>query len=167
MRVLTFLGLASLTLLTFMGAMPANAQTFQQAPLLQAMTQRIEYGPALRALKRDGFLGARPQTRVEYSDFYLPKRTFSVMGSKVVVVQENYLSRDIGCCADPGISLFFEGSNVASLTQIMEFATAHKCVYRQGNALITPELPPSFLRLKPNKTYAMLRCSDGDEARRG
>jgi hypothetical protein len=166
-KLIKSLGLISVVTLSALLGAPAFAKVFDEATLLQTMSQRIEYGPALRALKSDGYLRARPRIRVDYDDYYIPIRPFSVLGSRVVVVQENYLLRDVGCCADPGIGLFFEGSNVASLNRIRDFAVANKCIYRQGNALIRPELPPSFLRLNPNKIYALLRCSDGDEARRG
>lgn len=161
------LGFISVVALIALLSTPGYAKVFDEAALLRTMSERIEYGPALRTLKSNGYLSARPRIRIDYDDYYIPIRPFSVLGSRVVVVQENYLLRNVGCCADPGIGLFFEGSNVASLNRIAEFAVANKCIYRQGNALIIPELPPSFVRLNPGKIYALLRCSDGDEARRG
>jgi hypothetical protein len=143
----------------------AQAQAFSERSLLAAMEARTEYGEPLRALKRDGYLSARPQNRSNYDDFYRPLRAFRVMGAKVVVVQENYLGRYVGCCADPGIGLYFESADVATLNGIRDFATTNKCIYLQGNALIAPELPRAFLRFKANTFYAMLRCSDGDERR--
>jgi hypothetical protein len=144
---------------------PVQAQRFDQSGLLTAMEQRTEYGAPLRALKRDGYLATRPRIRTNYDDFYFPTRSFSVLGGKVVVVQENYLGRYVGCCADPGIGLYFEGSSKASFIAVEDFAIANKCIYLEGNDMVTQELPTNFMRLKPRKSYALLRCSDGDKNR--
>jgi hypothetical protein len=143
----------------------AMAQLVDTAPLLQAMSDRNEYGAALRTLKQVGYLSARPQIRSNYDDYYRPLRAFNVLGNRVVVVQENYLVRDVGCCADPGIGLYFESNSSTSLSSVRDFALANKCIYYQGPALLAAELPRSFLRFRANKFYALMRCSDGDEAR--
>ncbi|BAT58931.1 hypothetical protein GJW-30_1_01459 [Variibacter gotjawalensis] len=81
-----------------------------EAELMQAMAyskveqKRIkEPGEAIRALVREKVLALKPDRRMDYTDYRIVKRPATFLGQELVVVEEEYLTKYIGCCVNEGI----------------------------------------------------------------
>jgi hypothetical protein len=161
-----FLTSVSLALgLSFAFANSAQAQQIDEAQLWASVAQREDFGVPLQSLKGQGYLPARPRTRQDFNDFYVPRQPFSVMGSRVIMVRENDMIRDIGCCADPGICVLFPVSNETSVATIQNFARTNKCELRNNTNEISGEVPRGLVSLDNRSNYRLLSCADLDESR--
>jgi hypothetical protein len=154
----SLLGFGALLVIALAPHSTVKAQAYSEASLLQVMAARTDSGPPLRAMKRDGYLAQRPLVRADYDDFYKPKKPLTILGSRVVLVSENYYLRDIGCCVDQGISLYFELPLGSDQGRIREFSDRYDCKVKVGveDIYIIPQIRSVF---RSNRQYVHMKCS--------
>ena len=52
-----------------------------------------------------GYIDNKPNLRADYTDYYLLNKPARFMGHELVMIEEEYMSRYIGCCVSPGAGL--------------------------------------------------------------
>ncbi len=120
-------------------------------------------GKAIQAYMHEGIVNKRPNERYDYTDYYHVKKQASFMGHDLVVIEEEYMSKYMGCCVDPGAGITVKLNG--SPSNLEKFAEANMCSF-DDNVDIR-----SGLRGVGNKTtlrkgrYATLSCRENDTRR--
>jgi hypothetical protein len=121
-------------------------------------------GKAIRAYKAAGILPLRP-VRSDYTDYYLVTRPTKFLGNELVLVEEEYLIKYIGCCVNQGAGVYVR---VVSTTDPLEkFARENMCrfdVYEDAKAVLAEKI--NFPAKLPAGRYASLRCHANDEEKK-
>lgn len=120
-------------------------------------------GQAIQAYMQAGYIDAKPNLRADYTDYYLLNKPARFMGHELVMIEEEYMSRYIGCCISPGAGLSIKVSG--SLKPLEQFARVHRCSLND-NADLQGELASLGIRRKlaPGR-YAALSCRERDAER--
>lgn len=61
-------------------------------------------GKAIQAYMHEGIVNKRPNERNDYTDYYHVKKQASFMGHDLIVIEEEYMSKYMGCCVDPELA---------------------------------------------------------------
>ncbi len=162
-RIPTLLALALLATLATQRAASGNQDL--EAGLINALrlkrgtTERVgDSGKAIQAYMRKGLVRRRPDQRAGYTDYYLLNKPAKFMGHELVVIEEEYKTRHLGCCVDPGVGVSIRA--VGSTKNLKEFAEANECMftdpvnlqYELGKIYININLPPGH--------FASLSCRE-------
>lgn len=120
-------------------------------------------GQAIQAYMQAAYIDAKPNLRADYTDYYLLNKPARFMGHELVMIEEEYMSRYIGCCVSPGAGLSVKVSG--SLKPLEQFARVHRCSLND-NADLQGELASLGIRRKlaPGR-YATLSCRERDAER--
>jgi hypothetical protein len=148
--------------------MQANAQPAPdrlQAGLVDAMRlnaqtgERIgDSGAAIRAYIQAGYLRAKPEKRLEYTDYRILRRPARLLGHELVLIEEEYLTRFIGCCVNAGVGAVLRAS--ADTSAIEAFAAANGCSTAKGRDVIATL---ESVGVKPAQgEYLQLSCRERD-----
>jgi hypothetical protein len=149
--------------LTEAGAQPAPDRL--QAGLVDAMRlntqtgERIgDSGAAIRAYIQAGYLRARPEKRFDYTDYRILRRPARLLGQELVLIEEEYLTRFIGCCVNAGVGAVVRAT--ADTSAIDAFAAANRCSIAKGRDVIATL---ESVGLKPAQgEYLQLSCRERD-----
>jgi hypothetical protein len=115
-------------------------------------------GAAIRAYIQAGYLRAKPDKRLDYTDYRILRRPARLLGHELVLIEEEYLTRFIGCCVNAGVGAILRGS--ADTSAIDAFAAANGCAVTKGRDVIgTLE----SVGVKPSQgEYLQLSCRERD-----
>lgn len=127
-------------------------------------TDRLaEPDPILNALKQQNVISKKANSRGDYTDYYLVSKPFLFMKHEVVVVENEYMAKYVGCCVSPGMGLVLKING--STKPLKKFATTNGCTFDDGpNA--ARDL--SFVDIKTDVSrgkYATLSCRETDISR--
>lgn len=124
----------------------------------QAKGDRLkDSGDAIRAYIAGGYVSRKPDQRRDYTDYRVLKKPATLLGQKILVLEEEYLVKYIGCCVNDGIGAILEiGPDDAPLK---EFAKANRCLLNEENA--RADLAALGLR-KPAGRVVSLSCRSRD-----
>lgn len=136
----------------------------QAMHLKKETTERVgTSGQAIQAYMHAGLIDSKPNQRADYTDYYLLNKAARFMGHELVMIEEEYMSRWIGCCVSPGAGLSVKVSG--SLKPLEQFSRAHRCSLND-NADLQGELASLGIRRKlPPGRYATLSCRERDAER--
>jgi hypothetical protein len=120
-------------------------------------------GKAIQAYMREGVVSKRPNERADYTDYYKVKQPASFMGHDLVVIEEEYMSKYMGCCVNPGAGIVVKLKG--SPANLEKFAEENMCSFDDNVSL------REGLRGVANKAtlrkgrYASLSCRENDTRR--
>jgi len=121
-------------------------------------------GVAIQAYIKKGYLGKKPKQRSDYTDYWVIKKPVSFMGHQLVIIEEEYMTKYIGCCVSPGIGITVKvGSDMGALK---DFALENKCsITTKSPKELNEEM--SFLGTvaKSKGSYMTLSCRERDANR--
>lgn len=117
-------------------------------------------GSALKNYMQEGIINQRPNQRADYTDYYLVKKPAKLMGHDLVVIEEEYMSRYVGCCVSPGVGVTVK---VAGSTENLEkFANENGCTLTRQVDL-QHEIESIGIKTKvPKGNYVSLSCRERD-----
>jgi hypothetical protein len=109
-------------------------------------TERLaEPGEAIRAYIKAGYVRLKPELREEYTDYRVMRLPAKLFGQELLVVEEEYLTKFIGCCVNEGVGVILRVT--ADLAPLKEFAAANGCSLRNDRTDIVATLQK--LKVKP------------------
>lgn len=118
------------------GAMRLNAER----------TERLsEPGDAIRAYIKAGYVRVKPELREDYTDYRVVRLPTKLFGQELLVIEEEYLTKFIGCCVNEGVGVIARVA--ADLAPLKAFASANGCSVRNDRADIVAMLQK--LKVKP------------------
>ena len=120
-------------------------------------------GQAIRAYMQAGLLRTKPDQRFDYTDYYVLQKPAPFLGHELVLIEEEYITRYIGCCVSPGVGVTVK---VQGSTQNLEkFAQANRCTLTD-NVDLAHELREVAIKNRfPKAHYASLSCRERDAER--
>lgn len=120
-------------------------------------------GKAIQAYMREGVVNKKPNQRADYTDYYVVKKPASFMGHELVVIEEEYMSKYIGCCVNPGAGVTVKVNG--SPKNLEKFADANKCSIAD-NVDVQGELRRFGIKTAFSKGhYASISCRENDASR--
>ncbi|MGF6609963.1 hypothetical protein OKW45_004885 [Paraburkholderia sp. WSM4175] len=118
-------------------------------------------GAAIQAYIAAGYLARKPNGGADYTDYWWLKKPAPFMGHELVMISEQYMSRWIGCCVDPGldVAVRIHGSTV----RLEQFARENKCSIDTNADLREPakDSKIAITSLRAGR-YEMLSCHERD-----
>lgn len=161
----------ALTLLAACSAMAFAADTHSlESGLLHAMqlkkgtTERTgTSGQAIRAYQHAGLVSKTPRQRFDYTDYYLLDKPVPFMGHELVLIEEEYRSKYIGCCASPGVGITLKVHG--SIKNLQQFARASRCTLTDHVDVAQALREVAIKNKVPKAHYASLSCRERDAER--
>jgi hypothetical protein len=148
---------------------PADAASDREleAGLLDALrlkagtVERLgDSGTAIQAYMREGVAAGKPNRRFEYTDYYLLKKPAKFMGHDLVLIEEEYPSKFIGCCVNPGAGVTVRV--VGDSRNLEEFAEANGCTLTDNLDLQDLLKQLKIKASLPRGNFASLSCRERD-----
>ena len=138
---------------------PLEAQLIKSMQLNRKEHLRMEEpGVAIRAYINSGHVSAKPNSRQDYTDYRILKRPARLFGQLIVVLEEEYLKRFVGCCVSPGIGAILQVD--ADQAALKNFASSNGCLIDSSRNVVERLRQ---LGLKPQAhSYVSLSCRERD-----
>lgn len=139
------------------------AQSLADAMRLDKTKQHrvADSGAAIQGYIAAGYLTRKPNVRADYTDYRWLRRSAPFMGHELVMIGEQYMSKWIGCCVDPGLDVAVKING--STAGLERFARENKCSI-DTNADLRESAKDSKIAIAslPKGRYAMLGCHESD-----
>lgn len=120
-------------------------------------------GQAIRAYMQAGLVSKTPQQRFDYTDYYLVNKPTPFLGHELVLIEEEYIDKYIGCCVSPGAGVTVKVHG--STQKLQQFARANRCTLRD-NVDLAHELREVAIKTRvASAHYASLSCRERDAER--
>jgi len=120
-------------------------------------------GQAIQAYMREGVVNKRPNERYDYTDYYHVKKPASFMGHDLVVIEEEYMTKFIGCCVNPGAAVTVKLNG--SPNNLERFAEKNMCSFDDNVGIKDGLRGVSSKVALPKGRYATLSCRSNDTRR--
>ena len=118
-------------------------------------------GEAIQEFIKKGYLGKAPNRRADYTDYWEVKNQVDFMGHTLVVIEEEYMSKYIGCCVSPGIGITVKINK--DVSALKDFASTNKCSFTSMNqSELNSELSFTGIKATDKGKYATLSCRERD-----
>lgn len=165
----TVLLFAAVLGLTLPAAVPSKAAgVAAEAALVEALSldartgERLTpSGPAVRAFIAGGHVGRKPDLRFDYNDYRMLRKPARLFGFTILVLEEEYMAKYVGCCVSPGLGVMLTGHGDAR--KLAAFARANGCSLE---APADPSGIPAELGLAvPAAGLTYLSCRERDVSR--
>ena len=129
--------------------------------LKNGTSQRMaDSGAAIQGYMRADLVGKKPNQRADYTDYYLVKNSSEFMGHDLLLIEEEYMTKYIGCCVSPGAGVTVKVNG--STSNLVAFARQNKCSFTD-NVNIRDLLAGLGIKSKiPAGRYATLSCRERD-----
>lgn len=122
--------------------------------------RQAESRPVIRAYQQAAIISKKPQQRADYIDFYLLQKPASFMGHTLILLEEEYMDKYVGCCVSPGMGLMLKTN--ADTQAVQEFADKNACTFTP-HADVFDRLKTFGIAHKLAKAdYAVLSCRERD-----
>ncbi|BBB69647.1 hypothetical protein UNDYM_5394 [Undibacterium sp. YM2] len=122
--------------------------------------RQAESRPVIRAYQQAAIISKKPQQRADYIDFYLLQKPASFMGHTLILLEEEYMDKYVGCCVSPGLGLVLQVE--ADTRPLQDFAEKNACTFKP-HADVFDTLKTYGIRHKlPKADYASLSCRERD-----
>lgn len=122
--------------------------------------RQAESRPVILAYQRAGLISKKPQQRADYIDFYLLQKPASFMGHQLILLEEEYMDKYVGCCVSSGLGLMLRVN--ADTRPLQDFADKNACTFTP-HADVFDRLKTYGIQHKLDKAdYAQLSCREWD-----
>lgn len=104
--------------------------------LLKSMTTTIDkegevtrygnYGKAIQGYMNKGYIKSKPDVyRADYVDHYFLRKPAFLLGHELKIIEEEYMSEYVGCCASEGVGVVLKLSG--GVSRLKKFANRNRC----------------------------------------
>jgi len=128
---------------------------------LNKMTkERIgDSGYAIRSYIHNKYLNKKPKLRYDYTDYWVLKKKASFMGQQLLVIEEEYMSKYVGCCVSPGVGVILKIKG--NLNKLNKFAKSNGCSLEKGSE-VRNQLRTIHVKVNNRSKYVSLSCRERD-----
>ena len=117
-------------------------------------------GAAIKAYAKAGFIGTKADKRADYTDYHLLKKPAPFMGHTLVVLEQEYMVKNVGCCVSPGLGLTVK--LVGGAGNLEAFAKQNGCKLSTGVDPVADLKAVGIKATLPPASYATLSCRERD-----
>lgn len=115
---------------------------------------------AVKAFIAEGYANRKPDYRFDYNDYRALRKPAHLFGFSIVILEEEYMAKYVGCCVSPGIGVVLSGRG--DLQKLEAFASKNGC---SVEAPADPSVIPAEMKLRiPPGKLAYLSCRERDIA---
>jgi len=115
---------------------------------------------AIKAYAKAGFIGTKADKRADYTDYHLLKKPAPFMGHTLVVLEQEYMVKNVGCCVSPGLGLTVK--LVGGAGNLEAFAKQNGCKLSTGVDPVADLKAVGIKATLPPASYATLSCRERD-----
>lgn len=128
--------------------------------LNKATRSRIgDSGKAIQSYIKKGYLRKKPNLRFDYVDYWVLTRSTKFLGHRLMVIEEEYMSKYVGCCVSPGVGAILKiHGNMSSLKR---FARKNGCSIN-AKSDVRKILRDFKVNLNKRSKYVSLSCRERD-----
>lgn len=137
----------------------ASAMKYDKAAEKRAGTS----GKAIQAYMKAGYVNPRPNVRADYTDYYLLNKPATFLGYPLVVIEEEYMTRHVGCCVSEGLGVTV--SVIGNTAALQKFAKLNYCTVEEKTDPGAELLTFGIKNALPKGRYASLSCRERDAMR--
>jgi hypothetical protein len=124
------------------------------APSEDALDRIDRIEPVLAAYQRAGLIGAKPDFRLVYDDYYLLRKPAKFRGYVLAAIEVENMGEFLGCCVDEGVILLLRGEG----GDLEDFASRSGCrVLGYEDQAFEPNRQHTARRF-PKGDYVSLSC---------
>lgn len=145
----------------------AASQPDLEAVLLRSLSldvktrQRVApSGQAVKAFIARGIVSRKPNLRFDYNDYRVLRKPAQLFGFTILVIEEEYMAKYVGCCVSPGIGLMLSGNG--DLKKLEAFSKANGCSVE--TAADPSSIPADLKVVTPPGSLTYLSCRERDAA---
>jgi hypothetical protein len=132
--------------------------------LKKGTTERVgNSGEAIQAYMRAGIVNKKPNERFDYTDYYLVNKSVKLMGHDLIVIEEEYILRYIGCCVSPGAGVTVKVTE--NTENLEEFARTNGCTFTDNVNLQEKLSSVGISATLPQGRFASMSCREKDVQR--
>lgn len=85
-----------------------------------------KYGKAIKDYMNKGYINSKPNIyRADYVDYYFLQKPAYLLGHELKIIEEEYMSEYVGCCASEGVGVVLKLSG--STNKLKKFAQRNRC----------------------------------------
>lgn len=119
--------------------------------------------PAIKHLKRNGFISNSPDEVYDYSDIYFPLKHIQLFGARLIALDHEYRNKTgVGCCVSPGISVLLIKEKQFDLKALTAFAKKHTCTAWSKIMFFPPQLIERLDTNVNSSDIVELSCKERD-----
>ena len=130
-------------------------------PNAQRDGRLTESGEAIRPYITAGYLRLKPELREDYTDYRIVRKPAKLFGQELVVIEEEYQLKFVGCCVNEGIGAVVRVT--ADLAALKQFAAANGCSLNT-DAEVVERLRK--LKLPARGAFLSISCRERDMEKR-
>lgn len=133
-----------------------NATRFKSSTKEREKTSR----DIIKIFKENKVIAENANKRLDYTDYYITSSSVKFMGADIILVEEEYMNQNIGCCVNPGFGFSLRKNEN---TDILEnFAKENGCTL-DNNLALSEKLSGLEINYDlPQGEFAYLSCREND-----
>ena len=85
----------------------------------------LSFPDLIRSMDAAGLVTLKPDFRADYIDYRFAKKSASLYGFSLVMIEEEYVTQWIGCCPNRGFSILLKGNGDAA--RLTDLAAKNYC----------------------------------------
>lgn len=160
---------ALLIVSSFINAAVAGNEAILERSLLDAMRLKpgtsdrlTDSGAMIMAYVKEGYLDLKPVERADYTDYRLFKKPAKLMGHTLMLIEEEYMAKHIGCCVSEGLGVTVKVAG--STAKLEKFAEQNGCSFTSPVGLAEEMKSIGVKTRIPKAEYATVSCRQRDIA---
>lgn len=115
---------------------------------------------AVKAFIAGGYVNRKPDYRFDYNDYRVLRKPAHLFGFSIVILEEEYMAKYVGCCVSPGIGVVLSGKG--ELKTLESFASKNGCSVESP---ADPSVIPAELKVRVSPgSLTYLSCRERDNA---
>jgi len=133
-----------------------NATRFKSSTKEREKTPR----DIINILKENKVIAKNADKRLDYTDYYITSSSVKFMGADILLVEEEYMDQNIGCCVNPGFGLSLRKDE--NIDGLENFAKENGCAL-ENNLALSEKLSGLEINYNlPQGKFAYLSCREND-----
>ncbi|QTR54444.1 hypothetical protein [Thiothrix unzii] len=114
----------------------------------------------IKIFKDSNVISQSPNGRVDYTDYYIIGSPAKLMGHDILLIEEEYMDENIGCCVNPGFG--FSVKINGNISNLVSFAENNGCSFEEALTLSEKLKSLDINYNLPQGDFVYLSCREND-----
>lgn len=114
----------------------------------------------IKIFKDANVISQDPNKRLDYTDYYIANIPVNFIGHNILLIEEEYMTENIGCCVNPGFG--FSVKTNGDIKNLEEFSNKNGCTLENNSALSEKLTNLEINYDLPQGEFAYLSCREND-----
>ena len=114
----------------------------------------------IKIFKDSNIISQSPNSRVDYTDYYITNSPMKFIGHDIILIEEEYMDKNIGCCVNPGFGFSLKINE--DISNLVNFSKNNGCSFEK-NLTLSEKLKSLDINYNlPQGDFAYLSCREND-----